>query len=274
MANEQGAREEARRLLADRIVQDVAELPDRTSPDDWPEAMLVTSDELRQIISDELATPASPDALRELIAKWQIKADQMEADGIDIARDSGARVTHPFEWEASRLRDCADELEALLGASEPLRHPQNQEDALLACQSKLTVSAPPSTPDVQDSLLHPAHQVYFRAGLIACREYMARFVEAQDPNIAMSIRANWWPRLGEDYGPPRQLDFAEVTEGQFGTPAFRCKTAEEVSPTQEALPIALEFLQWPGVDGGEPTISSEESKPANPDSRSSLGEPR
>lgn len=36
--------------IADRIVTDVAELPDRTSPDDWPEAMLVTAEELRLIV--------------------------------------------------------------------------------------------------------------------------------------------------------------------------------------------------------------------------------
>lgn len=35
----------------DLIVQDICELPDRSSPDDWPEAMLVTSDELRRIIT-------------------------------------------------------------------------------------------------------------------------------------------------------------------------------------------------------------------------------
>lgn len=34
----------------DRVVQDVAELSDRNSPEDWPDAMLVTADELRQII--------------------------------------------------------------------------------------------------------------------------------------------------------------------------------------------------------------------------------
>lgn len=98
----------------------------------------------------------------------------------------------------------------------------------------------------QDSLVHPAQQVYFRAGLIACREYMARFVEAQSPSIAMSIRANWWPSLGPDFGAPRKLDFAEVTSGTFGTPDFRIKNADEVSPTQEALPIALGFLSQIG----------------------------
>lgn len=39
----------------DRIIQQVAELPDRTSPDDWPEAMLVTADELRSIFGGVVA---------------------------------------------------------------------------------------------------------------------------------------------------------------------------------------------------------------------------
>lgn len=38
--------------VIDKIVQRVAELPDRTSPDDWPEAMLVTSAELTAILND------------------------------------------------------------------------------------------------------------------------------------------------------------------------------------------------------------------------------
>lgn len=49
--------------LADRIVLRVAELPDRTSPDDWPEAMLVTADELRAIVSEE--APAAGADLRQ-----------------------------------------------------------------------------------------------------------------------------------------------------------------------------------------------------------------
>ena len=43
----------------DNVLRDVAELPDRNSPEDWPEAMLVTGDELRQIIVTH--APASPD---------------------------------------------------------------------------------------------------------------------------------------------------------------------------------------------------------------------
>ena len=45
----------------DLIVRDVAELPGRDSPEDWPEAMLVTASELRGIIEQRLAelTPNS-----------------------------------------------------------------------------------------------------------------------------------------------------------------------------------------------------------------------
>lgn len=96
--------------------------------------------------------------------------------------------------------------------------------------------------DLQDGLNHPVNQVYFRAGLLACREYMARFVSHESPTIAASIRANWWPSLGEDFGSPRRLNWNELTEGEYGEEGFRAKTAEEISPTQEALPIALQFL--------------------------------
>jgi len=44
--------------IADHICNDVAELGDRNSPEDWPEAMLVTHAELRAIVLDALATSA------------------------------------------------------------------------------------------------------------------------------------------------------------------------------------------------------------------------
>lgn len=58
----------------DAIVLAVSELPDRTSPDDWPDAMLVTAEELREIITTEarhaeiaaLSAPPSP-SLREAL---------------------------------------------------------------------------------------------------------------------------------------------------------------------------------------------------------------
>lgn len=100
-----------------------------------------------------------------------------------------------------------------------------------------------STREEQRGLLNPIQTVYFRAGLLACRAYMASFVESGgDKNIADSIRANWWPFLGDDPGQPRQNTFQELTVGEYGEPGFRCKTREEVSPSIEALPLALGFL--------------------------------
>jgi hypothetical protein len=91
---------------------------------------------------------------------------------------------------------------------------------------------------------HPLNQVYFRAGLLACREYMARFVEQRGhPEIARSIRANWWPQLGDDPGAPRLFDFAELcdeSEKPDGTPQWSTKP---ISISVEALPRAFRFLQ-------------------------------
>ena len=94
---------------------------------------------------------------------------------------------------------------------------------------------------VQAELSNPAHQVYFRAGLLACREQMARFVEAQNPAIAQSIRLNWWPQLGDDPGAPRLLSWNEVADGGEEGPW----THKDVPPSVEALPLAAQFLGTP-----------------------------
>jgi hypothetical protein len=93
---------------------------------------------------------------------------------------------------------------------------------------------------------NPLTQVYFRAGLLACREYMARFVEqGGNTATAASIRANWWPSLGDDPGPPRLFDLAEVCDecdGPEGKPIFK---ALDIPPSVEALPRAFQFLLPP-----------------------------
>lgn len=98
---------------------------------------------------------------------------------------------------------------------------------------------------------NPVTQVFFRAGLLACREYMARFVEqGGHPEIAQSIRANWWPQLGADPGPPRLFDLDECVEEceKDGKPSWKTK---EMSPSVEALPRAYRFLMAP-VQAGDP----------------------
>lgn len=102
--------------------------------------------------------------------------------------------------------------------------------------------------ELQAAMLNPATQVMFRAGLLACREYMASFVEqGGNQDIADSIRANWWPFLGPDPGRPRRGRWEEYYEGEY--PNGRVKTKEEVSPSAEALIQAMLFLHhkcgWP-----------------------------
>lgn len=98
-------------------------------------------------------------------------------------------------------------------------------------------------PDV--TMRNPISQVFFRAGLLACREYMARFVECGgDASTAQSIRANWWPELGDDPGVPRLFDFAEVAE-ETEVEGKTAYVSRPITPSQEALPRALQFLSQP-----------------------------
>ena len=114
-------------------------------------------------------------------------------------------------------------------------------DALFAEQVDAHIDedrTPRAVHEAQASLQNDVHRVYFRAGLIACREYMARFVSAESPAIAASIRANWWPGIGEDPGGPRRLDWSEVADGGEEGPW----TLRDPGVCVEALPVALNFL--------------------------------
>ena len=90
----------------------------------------------------------------------------------------------------------------------------------------------------QAPLNNPAHKVYFLAGLLACREQMARMVEPQNAEIAQSIRLKWWPEIGADPGVPRLLNFNEVCDGGDEGPWLR----KEIEPSVEALPLAAQFI--------------------------------
>lgn len=95
---------------------------------------------------------------------------------------------------------------------------------------------------------NPLTQVYFRAGLLACREYMARFVErGGNPEIAQSIRANWWPSLGADPGAPRLFNFDEVAEEIEKPDGGYAVRSKDVPTSVEALPRAFQFLQYNGL---------------------------
>lgn len=77
--------------LADAIVREVAELPDRDSPADWPAAMLVTSDELRGIVLAHIqrGVPDGDDGkrvLREVFALCEDTETKCSDETGDFAR--------------------------------------------------------------------------------------------------------------------------------------------------------------------------------------------
>ncbi len=58
----------------DQVIRDVAELPDRDSPEGWQEAMLVTGPELRAIIEGRITerpSDAVMDAARKVAEEWE-----------------------------------------------------------------------------------------------------------------------------------------------------------------------------------------------------------
>ena len=73
----------------DSVLRDVAELPDRNSPEDWPEAMLVTGAELRQIIVTHAPAeqPVTVRPIKALADGWISIADAMPStqQQVDIA---------------------------------------------------------------------------------------------------------------------------------------------------------------------------------------------
>lgn len=113
--------------LADLIVRDVAELPDRTSPDDQPDMLLVTADELRGIIrerqwahSGSSATPSRlADKLMEFARVDEVRSIRgLQAALIDaaIALDDHATLTRsaiaPTSEEFTvKCPDCGTEFE-------------------------------------------------------------------------------------------------------------------------------------------------------------------
>lgn len=102
------------------------------------------------------------------------------------------------------------------------------------------LSTDPASSEADEPLFqNPVSQVMFRAGLLAARESLARFVEqGGDANTAASIRANWWPALCPDPGKPRRHSWNEVADGGEKGPW----TAKSLTAEQEALPQALMFL--------------------------------
>ncbi len=89
--------------IATEICNAVAELPDRNSPEDWPEAMLVTHDELRLIVEQALDTEPSKPVQDHIDTPINMVATkQAEAPTASNEREA---------W-ADRINDLVDEFGA------------------------------------------------------------------------------------------------------------------------------------------------------------------
>jgi hypothetical protein len=74
--------------IAYRVSQRVAELPDRTSPDDRPNLMLVTADELQFIVTDEINESlenGAPTSGAALVAYFRERHQSLTAHEIEEA---------------------------------------------------------------------------------------------------------------------------------------------------------------------------------------------
>lgn len=97
--------------LVQKIVRDVAELPDRTSPEDWPEAMLVTGDELAGIIRKALAQ-AQPVAVPDGEPRFFIEHGVIHDSKIGRHVISSVSMEEDFGEKIQATVDTLNELDA------------------------------------------------------------------------------------------------------------------------------------------------------------------
>lgn len=79
--------------LINQIIRDVAELPDRTSPDDWPEALLVTATELRKILASYIDKQSMVPAILEPHG-WAI-----------MNQETGNSIFWSTDWEQVKAKE-------------------------------------------------------------------------------------------------------------------------------------------------------------------------
>ncbi|WP_230680954.1 hypothetical protein [Paracidovorax cattleyae] len=99
------AEEDADGIALD-VCRQVAELPDRNSPEHWPQAMLVTADELHMIVREAIAaTPTKEAELRAELARLNAIINTPQAD--DFLRAVSTEAEHqrqrwPSEHDAGK----------------------------------------------------------------------------------------------------------------------------------------------------------------------------
>lgn len=113
----------------DSVLREVAELPNRNSPEDWPEAMLVTGAELRQVIVAHAPAEAVNAMVMEALRvnhQWHIDFDDfdgypgsdLEAMNLAAIAAAEARQAGPVRLTEADLEEC----KRLADAGSPVPH--------------------------------------------------------------------------------------------------------------------------------------------------------
>jgi hypothetical protein len=168
------------RAIAAAVCQRVAELPDRNSPEDWPEAMLVTGQELIDVVTCELeqaqaapALEAPPGVAGRTVPRNDDEraAAQFFADNpgaallawpLYLARDKSLTLEAPaapvderehFEaWAKDRGYQSDELARCKLGFVSPAYFNLNTENAFQAWQARAALAAAPQAPAALDEL--------------------------------------------------------------------------------------------------------------------------
>lgn len=206
--------------LIDRIVQEVAELPDRTSPDDWPEAMLVTADELRAIVNEHIASALLASETREQEFKARVMADavkrieQVEAQATTL-KDALTEVIAECRHKAHGAKELgesvaydavADRLEAAL-QPETMIAKEPDDDGV---RRGRTVPAPVVPTAGQGAA--PTIRDAFRAGFNAQPDSESLSRWCFDGKMAGDIEPSAWDAWAHTVSAPPAQGPAERTE--------------------------------------------------------------
>ena len=115
----------------DSVLREVAELPNRNSPEDWPEAMLVTGAELRQVIVAHAPAEAVNAMVMEALRvnhQWHIDFDDFDGyPGSDLEAMNLAAIAAAEARQAGPVRLTEAEIAKAL-ASAGLKPEDYRED--------------------------------------------------------------------------------------------------------------------------------------------------
>lgn len=128
----------------DEVLCAVAELPDRTSPDDWPDAMLVTAEELRAILKRRLHPPTPASERHTNIARSSF---------VDM---SNAGVTVTYTSPASVISSAAVPVNALAKHQRTASEREQAQGAL----RDAAIMTPPPAPLPEPPIGHPLREAW------------------------------------------------------------------------------------------------------------------